>query len=331
MSTWCVNERARPPHPACYNLSFPGGSRGLSEARRLLPFAHRAWDTREREHAMKRIFSYAIFGLAFAAIPAVLGGCPIYSDDHGNRVCLQSGECYSCPGTTIRAIATGTSAAMTATAPAARRATRTAPVCQRRLSDDGRWHNLLVAAGLRARRNLRVRQSMPVRRLLQHGMPERVRLQAVGRHAPCVGGTSASDAGKDTGKDTGKDGAIIPKVSCHNDGECSPLGGGDDRVPRWQVRGSGQSVLGRNAVPESRAVRAGRLHPVVRQQQTVPHRLRVRREQGVYRQSHPLRRCCRRWHVRERHHLRGRAMRDAVCSGPDLRERPHLHRRRLHS
>ena len=39
---------------------------------------------------MKRIFSYALFGLAFAALPAALGGCPIYSEDRGNRVCHTS-------------------------------------------------------------------------------------------------------------------------------------------------------------------------------------------------------------------------------------------------
>lgn len=47
---------------------------------------------------MKRIFSYVLFGLTATALPAVLGGCPIYSEDRGQRVCLDNGQCYSCPG-----------------------------------------------------------------------------------------------------------------------------------------------------------------------------------------------------------------------------------------
>jgi hypothetical protein len=43
---------------------------------------------------MKRLFSYAFFGLA----AAILAGCPIWSDGGGHRVCLDNGVCYSCAG-----------------------------------------------------------------------------------------------------------------------------------------------------------------------------------------------------------------------------------------
>lgn len=41
---------------------------------------------------MKRVLSFALFGLA----AAVLGGCPIYPSDRDHRVC-RSGACYDCP------------------------------------------------------------------------------------------------------------------------------------------------------------------------------------------------------------------------------------------
>lgn len=41
---------------------------------------------------MKRVFSFVVFGLA----AAVLGGCPIYSNDRDSRVC-RDGRCYDCP------------------------------------------------------------------------------------------------------------------------------------------------------------------------------------------------------------------------------------------
>ena len=42
---------------------------------------------------LKAWVSFVLVGLG----AAVLGGCPIYPDSQGHRVCLQSGECFTCP------------------------------------------------------------------------------------------------------------------------------------------------------------------------------------------------------------------------------------------
>ncbi len=41
----------------------------------------------------KRLVSFLLFGLGVA----LLGGCPIYPEGRDHRICLQGGDCYSCP------------------------------------------------------------------------------------------------------------------------------------------------------------------------------------------------------------------------------------------
>ena len=210
---------------------------------------------------MKHVFSFVLLGLGAAA----LGGCPIYSDDQrSNRVCVGS-DCYSCPDPYLSDSCYGfscydrhaTARAATPAAPATIAATLTDGVPP---SPSG--HALHEARRLRERLELRRRQQVPRRRLLELGLPVELRLQA--RRAACP-----------TCEAVGGDGGTS---ACKSDSDCRPPAG--SKCLSGTCYAPGRPVRRRHAVRGRLAMRAGCMHPVVQRHQALPDRLRLRHRQG---------------------------------------------------